>query len=195
MSDSPEVSVLIHELGGMLSSVQGFAHIAAANPGHPNRERYIALVASEARRAAQALKDLHLVRALDRGSLNASPPGIEASQVLDAAGVAAREGPRAAELDGVRVSVDPAKVASLLGRTWARAVAPVAVDVAEGRVEILIPFARADELARRTEALEAPYPDMLVLSLLRRLLRHWGGDVTLGVQGEWTVARVALRRA
>ena len=195
MSDSPEVSVLIHELGGMLSSVQGFAHIAEANPEHPNRERYIALAASEARRAAQALKDLHLVRALDHGSLIASPAPVEAAAVLDAAARhASLEDARWPGLEGVRVAVDPTKVTSLLGRTWARAVAPVEVVVAEGRAYVLIPLAPADELARRTQALEAPYPDMVVLSLLRRVLRLWGGDVTLGVQGEWTAARVGLPR-
>jgi signal transduction histidine kinase len=195
MSDSPEVSVLIHELGGMLSSVQGFAHIAEANPEHPNRERYIALAASEARRAARALKDLHLVRALDRGSLAASPPPVEASAVVGAAAREASLGDAAfPELAGVRIAVDPPKVVSLLGRTWALAVAPVAVVTEEGRADLVIPLAGADQLARRSQALDAPHPDMVVPSLLRRILRHWGGDVMLAVRGEWTVAVVALPR-
>lgn len=176
MAESPELSVLVHELGGMLSSVQGFAHIAAENPGHPDRERFIKLAASEARRAAQTVKDIHLVRSFDHGRVNPSPPPVELATLL---------GDPAAD---VAVRVDPAKIAGLLERCRAAAVAPEVVSGAELR----IPIAAASELRRRTEALDAPYPDMVVFSLLRRLLRHWGGDVTLGAEGDWTVVTFAF---
>lgn len=193
MSDSPEVSILIHELGGMLSSVQGFAHIAEANPEHPNRERFIALAASEARRAAQALKDLHLVRALDRGAIPASPPPVALAGLLaEALGETSGSGGDAGE---VSVAVDPPKIASLLTRCCATATAPVEVVTAGGRAEVRIPVAPAEELHRRTQAVEAPYPAMVTFSLLRRILRHWGGDVVLGAEGDWTVAVVRLPRA
>ena len=195
MSDSPEVSVLIHELGGMLSSVQGFAHIAASNPDHPDRERFIGLAASEARRAAQALKDLHLVRALDRGAIAVSPPPAELGALLTAA---AKEGSIAdlpAHDDGLTVAVDFSKTAGPLGRCWARAVAPVAVAVSDDHVVIDVPLAPAADLARRAASLEAPYPDMVLCSVLRRLLRLWGGDVAVAAPGEWTVASLRLPRA
>lgn len=179
MDESPELSVLIHELGGMLSSIQGFAHIAAENPEHPDRERFIKLAASEARRAAQTVKDVHLVRAFDRGRINPTPPPVPLPEVLgDGAG-------------DVRVTVDPAKVSALLARCRASAVAPIAVDDAQLRV----PIAPSAELARRTEAVDAPYPNMVTWAILRRLLRHWGGDVTLSADGEWTVVTVTFPRA
>ncbi len=195
MEDSPEVSVLIHELGGMLSSVQGFSHIAEANPGHPNRERYIKLAASEARRAAQTVKDIHLIRSFDRGGVPASPPPVALTALLEA--VSREDAGAAVEPPGsedVSVVVDPAKLKSLLARCIAAAVVPPSVRVVPGRVEIAIPLAPADELARRTGALDAPYPDMIVFSLARRLLRHWGGDLQLVAEGEWTTATILLRR-
>lgn len=175
MDESPELAVLVHELGGMLSSVQGFAHIAAENPDHPDRERFIKLTASEARRAAQTVKDIHLVRSFDRGRIDPSPPPVELAALVD-------------DAPGVRVTVDPVKVKPLLDRCVQVAAGPVEVSGAEVR----IPMAPADDLRRRAEALEAPYPDMVVYAILRRLLRYWGGDVTLVVAGEWTVATVSF---
>ncbi len=183
MDESPELSVLVHELGGMLSSVQGFAHIAAENPDHPERERFIKLAASEAKRAAQTVKDVHLIRAFDRGRINPSPPPVELAALLG-------DGPGA-----VRVAVDPGKVGGLLERCRAAAVAPAEVLVDDDRAELRVPIAPADQLARHTEALDAPYPDMVTWSIVRRLLRYWGGDVTLAAEGEWTVARIAFPRA
>ena len=178
MDESPELSVLVHELGGMLSSVQGFAHIAAENPGHPDRERYIKLTATEARRAAQTVKDIHLVRSFDRGRIVARPAPVELTTLVDGA-------------PAVMVAVDPAKCAGLVERCVDAAVAPPEFDGAELR----IPIAPASELARRSEGLEAPYPDMVLYAILRRLLRHWGGDVTLAAEGDWTVAKVTFPRA
>ncbi|MDQ3951522.1 MAG: hypothetical protein M3279_00965 [Actinomycetota bacterium] len=180
MGESPELSVLIHELGGMLSSVQGFAHIAAENPDHPERERFIKLAASEAKRAAQAVKDVHLVRSFDRGRIHPSPSAVPLRALLGG------------DVGDVRVTVDPAKISDLLERCRGAAVAPVEAD--PERAELRVPIAPADQLGRRAEALDAPYPDMVMWSLLRRLLRHWGGDVTLAVEGEWTVARASFPR-
>ena len=196
MDESPELSVLIHELGGMLSSVQGFAHIAAENPDHPERERFIKLAASEARRAAQTVKDVHLVRSFDRGRINPSPPPVGLAAVL--ANAARQSSGAGLQLVGGRdamVTVDPSKIASLLGRCMDAAIAPAAVVTSAGRADVTVPIAPAEQLGRRTEALEAPYPDMVVWSILRRLLRYWGGDVTLAAEGGSTVARLSFPRA
>ena len=196
MDESPELSVLIHELGGMLSSVQGFAHIAAESPDHPDRERFIKLAASEARRAAQTVKDVHLVRSFDRGRITQSPPPVELAAVLMGAG--RHSSGAGLQLVGGRDAmgtVDPSKIASLLGRCIDAAIAPAAVVTSSGRADVTAPIAPAEHLGRRTEALDAPYPDMVVWSIVRRLLRHWGGDVTLAAEGEWTVARLSFPRA
>ena len=183
MDESPELSVLIHELGGMLSSVQGFAHIAAESPGHPDRERFIKLAASEAKRAAQAVKDVHLVRSFDRGRIDPAPPPVPLAAVVgDGAGDAL-------------VTVDPGKIADVLERCRGSAVGPVEVVSDTERAELRVPIAPAGELARRTAALEAPYPEMVTWSILRRLLRYWGGDVALSAGGEWTVATVTFPSA
>lgn len=184
MHESPELAVLLHELGGMLSSVQGFAHIAAENPDHPDRERFIRLAASEARRAAQTVKDVHLVRSFDRGRIDASPPPADLGDLADAPGAA-----------GVTVVADAAKVRELLDRCRAGAVAPPDVLASAERPELRIPVGTAAELARKVEALDAPYPDMVLYAILRRLLRHWGGDVTVAAAGDHTLAVLVFARA
>ena len=181
MDESPELSVLVHELGGMLSSVQGFAHIAAENPQHPDRERFIKLAASEARKAAQVVKDIHLVRSFDHGRLDRSPPPAELGTLVPGA--------------DAQVAVDAAKVRGLLDRCLGAAPAPPEVVDGGDRVEVRIAIAPAADLSRKVEALDAPYPDMVSYAILRRLLRHWGGDVTLATAGEWTLAVLAFPRA
>lgn len=176
MSEGPELSVLVHELGGMLSSVQGFAHIAAENPDHPDRERFIKLAASEARRAAQTVKDIHLVRSLDHGRIDPAPPPVELSTLF------------ADAPEGVLVVADPAKLSSLIERCRATALAPPEVDGTAVRIAV----APAGELSGRAQGLDAPYPNMVVYSLVRRLLRLWGGDVTLAAEGERTVATLSF---
>lgn len=181
MDESPEVSVLVHELGGMLSSVQGFAHIAAENPGHPDRERFIKLAASEARKAAQVVKDIHLVRSFDHGRIDPSPPPADLADLVPGAA-------------GASVVVDAAKVHGLLDRCVQASPAPPEVVDAGHRVEVRIPVGPAADLARKVEALDAPYPDMVGYAILRRLLRHWGGDVTLATAGDWTLAVLSFAR-
>lgn len=188
--------MLIHELGGALSSVQGFAHIAAENPAHPDRERFIRLTASEARRAAQTVKDIHLLRSFDRGRIATDPPAVElASVLLEAARLRSGTGLRLVAGNEVMVKADPAKIAGLLARCLDAAVGPCRVAPGRAGTAVVFPIAPASELTRRDEALDAPYPDMVTWAILRRLLRHWGGDVTLAVEGEWTVARAVFAPA
>jgi hypothetical protein len=177
MTESPELAVLVHELGGMLSSVQGFAHIAAENPDHPDRERFIKLAASEARRAAQTVKDIHLVRAFDRGRIDPAPGAVDLGTMFDAPGAA-----------GVQVVADAAKAKGVLDRCVEKASAPPEVVTSRELIQVRIPIAPATELTRKVEALDAPYPDMVTYAILRRLLRHWRGDVTLATEGDATVA-------
>ncbi|MDQ3914797.1 MAG: hypothetical protein M3323_05615 [Actinomycetota bacterium] len=196
MTEGPEVSVLVHELGGMLSSVQGFAHIAEANPDHPDRERFIMLAASEARRAAQALKDLHLARALDRGSIPASPPPVEMAELMvQVANEMPADGLRLVGAPDVAVRADPAKLCGLLARCALVAVAPPEVRRAGGGAEISLTLGTAADLDRKRQALDAPYPDMVLFSLTRRLVAHWGGGFTIGAEGDRTVATIRLAGA
>lgn len=181
MDESPEFSVLVHELGGTLSSVQGFAHIAAENPAHPDRERFIKLAATEARRAAQVVKDIHLVRSFDRGRIDPTPPPADLGSLVAGA-------------DEIAVRADAAKIRGLLERCIEASPAPPEVHDAGDRVEVRIVVAPAAELARRVEALDAPYPDMVTYAILRRLLRYWGGDVTLATAGESTLAVLTFAR-
>lgn len=181
MGESPELSVLVHELGGTLSSVQGFAHIAAENPDHPDRERFIKLTAQEARRAARIVKDIHLVRSFDRGRISTVPEPADLATLASGA-------------PEMPVVADAAKVTGLLERCLDAAPAPPEVHDAGDRVELRIVVAGAAELARKLEALDAPYPDMVTYAILRRLLRHWGGDLTLATAGDSTVAVLAFAR-
>ena len=189
MTEGPEVAVLIHELGGMLSSVQGFAHIAESNPGHKDRERYIKLAASEARRAALALKDLHLARSLDRGGIPAAPPPVDLAELL-----ASVEGVDAAAAHGCMVRADPSKLRGLLGRCLLAGVSGARVSAdGGGGAEIAVVLGPEADLQRRKQALAAPYPDMIPFSLMRRLLELWGGGLTLAAIDRDTV--ITLRFA
>lgn len=182
MDESPELSVLVHELGGMLSSVQGFAHIASENPDHPDRERFIKLAAQEARKAAQVVKDIHLVRSFDRGRIEPAPPPANLGELIPG-------------VPETPVVADVAKVRGLLQRCVDAAPAPPEVVDAGERVEVRIAVAPAADLARRIESLDAPYPDMVTYAILRRLLRYWRGDVTLATAGDWTYAVLSFVRA
>ncbi|HEV2755870.1 MAG TPA: hypothetical protein VG318_08860 [Actinomycetota bacterium] len=196
MTEGPEVSVLVHELGGMLSSVQGFAHIAEANPEHPDRERFIKLAASEARRAAQALKDLHLARALDRGGISAAPPPVALSELMARiVNEMATTGLHLTGAPGVMVRVDPAKAAGLLARCLGASRVPAEVRKAGGDAELVLVLGPAGELDRKRQALDAPYPDMVLFSLTRRLLEHWGGGLRLAAAGDVTTAVIRLAGA
>ncbi|MDQ3957456.1 MAG: hypothetical protein M3273_03945 [Actinomycetota bacterium] len=197
MTESKEVAVLIHELGGMLSSVQGFAHIAATAPDHPDRERFIGLVASEARRASRAVKDIHLIRSLDGGRISASPPAVGLRDLLDEV---QRLAP-SLELDvspdvaDVRVGVDAGKLADPLVRCLEPA-APGApaprIEAGPDGVRLVRAIAPAEDVTRRTEALQEAYPAMLAFAIAARLLEHWGGALTLSVEGDWTVVTMSF---
>ncbi|MFN2586654.1 MAG: hypothetical protein ABR613_00860 [Actinomycetota bacterium] len=196
MREGPEVSVLVHELGGILSSVQGFAHIAEANPAHPDRERFIKLAAAEARRAAQTLKDLHLARALDRGTVAASPPPVEMTELMapfvqETAGA----GLHPAGGRGVMVRVDPAKLAALVARCIEASQTPPEMRMAGADPVLVIALGPAAELDRRRAALDAPYPEMVLFSLTRRLVECWGGDLTIGAEDDRTVVAIRLPAA
>lgn len=195
MDESPELSVLVHELGGMLSSVQGFAHIAAENPDHPDRERFIKLTASEARRAAQTVKDIHLVRSFDHGKIDPAPPPVDLSELMATAfRQTSSKGLQLIGGLGVMVVADPPKVAGLLSRCIEAAVAPLSMTTAKGFAGVVLPIAPASDHSRKAQSLDAPYPDMIVYAILRRLVRFWGGDVTVSADGEWTAVTVAFRR-
>ena len=179
MNESPEVGILVHELGGMLSSVQGFAHIASSNPAHADRERFIGLVASEARRAARAVRDLQLVRSLDAGRLPRHPPPLALGRVL-------------AEVDGLdsdavastQVSVGGAELPGLIARCFEAAAKRVPdhaceVHVVRDAVEMKLRFGAAEDLDSLREAVAAPYPEMVPVAITGRLLAYWGGGLSI----------------
>lgn len=68
MSEDILVSNILHDLAGMMTSVQGLAQILERKSDHPSRDEFTAMLSSEADRAAFAVKDLQLVRALEDGS-------------------------------------------------------------------------------------------------------------------------------
>jgi hypothetical protein len=196
VTEGPEVAVLVHELGGMLSSVQGFAHIAESNPDHPDRERFIKLAASEARRAAQALKDLHLARSLDRGGIVASPPPVGMAELMSKVASEARsDGLHLTGAPDVAVRADPAKLGPLLARCARAATAPPSVARTPTGAAFSLSVAPAADLERKRQALEAPYPDMVLFSLTRRLVRHWGGDLGMEARGDEVVVTISLAAA
>jgi hypothetical protein len=118
------------------------------------------------------------MRSFDRGRVDPSPPPVDLGTLVPGA-------------EGVTVAVDPVKVRGVVERCLGAAAGPPAV----AGTEVRIPVAPASELARRAASLDAPHPDMVLYAILRRLLRHWGGDVTLAADGEATVAVVAFPAA
>jgi len=174
VSESPEVSTIIHELAGILSSLQGFAEIVESRPDHPEREKMISLVRKEARRAAQALKDLQMHRAMDAGRLVETLEPVVLTQALAASPVA--------ELlpeNVPAVRADPKLLADLVTRCIELAAqdVPFEIVVTQDGIEIKLPMGSevdADDVRKDVATGRAT---MRPLALARRLFERWGGDV------------------
>ncbi|MGH2731025.1 MAG: hypothetical protein ACRDJI_10520 [Actinomycetota bacterium] len=172
MSESPEVSTVIHELAGILSSLQGFAEIVESRPDHPEREKMISLVRKEARRAAQALKDLQTHRAMDADRLVETLQPVVLREALADSPVA---GLVPDDMPAVRA--DPKLIADVIPRCIELAAqdALSEIVVTQGAIEIKIPMgseADAEELRKDVATGRAT---MRPLALARRLFERWGG--------------------
>lgn len=86
MGESRLVAVIVHDLAGYLTSINGLLEIMAVNPDHPAREEFSESVLMESRNAVQALKDLQLVRSIDAGDLPETVDSVPPAKVLALAG-------------------------------------------------------------------------------------------------------------
>ncbi len=116
-------AAILHEMGAMLTSVHGFADILVRLPEHPDGKRFISMVASEARRSVDALRDLQLVRALIAGDLREHLELVDMGEIARGAGI---EG--AGRLDDVKVNADRSLLAEILTRCAAIAPGLARVD-------------------------------------------------------------------
>jgi hypothetical protein len=83
--DAEAESVVIHELAGLLSGLWSISEMVATRPDHPDREEFIGLLRTEARKAARTFKDLQNLRALRSGNFAERVEDVHVVDVLEAA--------------------------------------------------------------------------------------------------------------
>lgn len=188
MSDDALVANILHDLAGMMTSVQGLAEIVEQHKDHPEIDELVKMLSSEADRAAQAVKDLQLVRALDDGSPVEALDTVTVSElflaVRDALSEDLRHGFTPPPPGLPDVYVDKDLIAGLIARCYevASETNPaedhqVRAMALEGKVEILIDFGPADDIKEILEARESGRKGMRALALAHRLLPRWNGQL------------------
>ncbi len=188
MSDDALVANILHDLAGMMTSVQGLAEIVEHDRDHPEIDELVKMLSSEADRAAQAVKDLQLIRAIDAGAPVEALDTVTVSELF----LAVRESLSEDLRHGFTppppglpdVYVDKDLVADLIARCYEAAsetnpaenhqVRAMAVD---GKVEVLIDFGPADDLNEVLEARESGRKGMRALAIAHRLLPRWNGQL------------------
>src|SRR5687768_8147285 len=83
--DETAESVVVHELAGLLSGLWSLSEMVATRPDHPDREEFIGLLRTEAKKAARTFKDLQNLRALRAGNLAERIEDVRVDDVLEAA--------------------------------------------------------------------------------------------------------------
>jgi signal transduction histidine kinase len=171
-SESPEVATIIHELAGILSSLQGFAEIVESRPEHPDREKMISLVRKEARRAAQALKDLQAHRAMDDGRLVERIESVVLTEALAESAVA-----DLVPEDVPAVRADAKLVADVIPRCIELAAQDALPEIVttQSAVEIKIPMGGEVDPEEMRKDVTTGRATMRPLALARRLFERWGG--------------------
>jgi signal transduction histidine kinase len=190
--ESEETSAVIHELAGILSSLQGFSEIVESRPDHPDRERLISILRQEARRASQALKDLQVFRALDAGKFGDRVEAVSLDDVLASTSDVA---PVPEDLPAVRA--DPLLAPEVI----ARCIELASELNPQGRAEVVRVAEAAEVRIAMGSDLDPEEIDdgvrtgrapMRPFALARRLLERWGGSVRVEPSGSQTFVVLVL---
>lgn len=194
MSEDGLVSTILHDLAGMMTSVQGLAQIVEKQRDHPAIDELVSMLTSEADKAAQAVKDLQLVRAITDGSPVEALGAITVSELF----LAVRESLSEDLRHGFTppppglpdVMADQDLLADLVGRCYEAAsetnpsedhhVRALEVD---GMVEIMIDFGPAKDLEELLAGRESGRKGMRAIAISHRLLPRWGGQLEPRVSG------------
>lgn len=195
-------AAIVHDLAGYMTSINGLAEIVAARPDHVAREELIATLSRETRVAIQAVKDLQLVRALEKGSVVERIEDVSVEQTFSQVREAlppelgSRLAPPAPGLPPVRA--DAEQLVSLLTRlielaaaTNAEAPSAVRAAAAPGAVAIGIDLGPPGEMNDVSEGRASGRKTMRPVALADLLLPRWGGSMHV----ETTEGRVGLALA
>lgn len=180
-------STILHELAGLISGIWSFSEIIESRPDHPERESFISLVRLESKKAAQAMRDLQLLSALESDQLRSEPGPVWLHELI-AASASNCENPAlfedlAAELeaDAKPVVADPALLSDILVRiadlSAERAAVPsVRATTSGGKIDLRVgcgaaPRGTLEAGVRRGEGV------LRVFYIARLLTEAWGGAV------------------
>lgn len=188
MTEDVLVSNILHDLAGMMTSVQGLAQILETKGDHPSRDEFAAMLSDEATKAAHAVKDLQLLRALSDGSPVEDLQRVTVSELF----LAVREGlsddlrhgftPPPPDLPDITVDKD--LLADLIGRCYETASQTnpsedhhVGATALDGRLEITLEFGPSDPDAEVIQGVRSGRKGMRPAAIAARLLPRWNGSV------------------
>jgi signal transduction histidine kinase len=188
VSDEALISNILHDLAGMMTSVQGLAQIVETQRDHPAIDELTSMLSTEADKAAEALRDLQLIRALAEGSPVEALGNVTISELF----LAVREELSEDLRHGFTppppglpdVFVDRSLVADLIARCYEAASETnpaeehhVRATFVDGKVEILVDFGDSADLAAVLEGRDSGRKGMRAIAIAHRLLPRWGGEV------------------
>lgn len=188
MSDEVLIGNILHDLAGMMTSVQGLAQIVENKKDHPSRDEFLRMLSSEADKAATAVKDLQLLRALQEGSPVEDMQQVTISELYLAIREALSEDLRhgfAPPPPGVPdVLVDKDLLADLIARTYEVASQTnqsedhhLRVAEAAGKVELTIDLGPPNEDMDVIDGVQSGRKGFRPVAIAQRLLPRWNGGV------------------
>ncbi len=197
-------ATIVHELAGLLSGVWSFSEIVASRPDHPDRESFIGILRDESKRAAQAMKDLQLLRSIEAGRPGDAPGPVWLGELLAGAAKHSDHPELFTELasafhdDAPAVLADPGPLSEILVRVIdvgaelaGDAEAELSVEQERDSVTIAIacPGLRRGEVEAGLVRGEGK---LRVLYLARRLFGFWGGSISIEERVDHVTALLTL---
>jgi hypothetical protein len=201
--DETAESVVVHELAGLLSGLWSLSEMVATRPDHPDREEFIGLLRTEAKKAARTFKDLQNLRALRAGNLAERIEDVRVDDVLEAAdaianpdtGDHARQHP-----SDVTVRADMFVLAEFVARLRDLAVelggeATDRVEVQPACVDLVYLCGPEDRHSELLEGAERSDGRARLLYVMRRVVERWGGEVRVDARAGSAAVAVRLKRS
>jgi signal transduction histidine kinase len=201
--DAAAESVVVHELAGLLSGLWSLSEMVASRPDLPDREEFIALMRTEAKKAARTFKDLQNLRALRSGNLAERIEDVQIDDALEAADAIANpdtSGRARQHPSDVTVRADMFALAEFVARLRDLAVelggeATDGVEVQPDCVDLVYLCGPDDRRSELIEGAERSDGRARLLYVLRRVVERWGGEVRVDTRAGDAAVVVRLRRS
>jgi signal transduction histidine kinase len=186
MSDEALISSILHDLAGMMTSVQGLAQIVETRRDHPSIDEFLSMLSSESEKAATAVKDIQLIRALADGQPVEDIQTVTVSELFLAIREALSEDLRhgfTPPPPGLPdVVVDKMLIADLIARVYAEASQTnpaeehhVSASVSDGSVNVTVDLGPPEPGADIMQGIRSGRKSMRPAAIAYRLLPRWNG--------------------